>query len=192
MDGILRRPFVSRSLGYDLYMAPQQIIAEDKQEGLVLRKEVPTEAAGMTFTLLNFEMGDHETMGESGMSVTAVIDVADSAGIAQTVMPSLVQGTDEDGHAGLIHAPSELVIDGMTYQVDISQLGADQGVVVLSIPGLVESENPDKLIVDLSKKPLIVLVWLGTTLVMLGSLASVLRRRKDLDIVSAPQGQQLA
>ncbi len=192
MDGIMRRPFVSRSLGHDLYMAPQQIIADDESEGLVLRKEVPTEAAGMTFTLLNFEMGDHESMGAGGVGVTAVVKVSDSTGDSiQTIRPGLRQETNDQGQVGLVHVPAELIIGHTNYPVDIMQLGADQGIAVLDIPGLVASENPDKLIVDLSKKPLIILVWLGTTLVMLGSLASVLRRRKDLVIASAPQGQQL-
>jgi len=181
MDGVMRRPFISRSLGHDLYLAPQQIMAADEAKGLMLRKEVPVQAAGLTFTFLKFEMGGHEDMGAAGMSVTAVIEVSGGSGDStRTIRPALVQGADNQGRSDLIHAPSELSVDGTTYQVDIMQISADQGIVVLDIPGLISPDKPDKLVIDLSKKPLIVLVWIGTTLILLGSLFSVYRRREDM------------
>jgi len=181
MDGIMRRPFISRSLGHDLYLAPQQIMADDDTEGSMLRKEVPIQVAGLTFTFLKFDMANHENMGTAGMSVTAVIEVSDSSGDSTVIIrPALAQGTDDQGHSSLIHAPAKLSVDSMTYQVDILQISADQGIVVLDIPGLINPGKPDKLIVDLSKKPLIVLVWIGTTLILLGSLLSVYRRRTDM------------
>ena len=43
-----------------------------------------------------------------------------------------------------------------------------------------ESTPPDQLILDISRKPLINLVWAGTTLILLGSLIVFFRRRDDL------------
>jgi cytochrome c-type biogenesis protein CcmF len=183
MDGVMRRPSISRSLGYDLYLAPQQIVAPDEHEGhgLMLRRDVPMQAVGLTFTLLSFEMGGHEDMGASGMSVTAVIEVSGFADDStQMILPALVREGLDESNSHMVHEKAELTIDDKTYLADIAQISADQGIVVLDIPGLTDQKS-DKLIIALAKKPLIVLVWIGTTLMMLGSLFSVFRRRAELN-----------
>ena len=89
------------------------------------------------------------------------------------------QNPDSQGQPGLQHETAELTIADKTYAVDIVQISADQGIVMLDIPGLLNQKS-DKLIMDLAKKPLIILVWIGTTLMLLGSLFSVFRRRSDM------------
>jgi cytochrome c-type biogenesis protein CcmF len=179
MDGLMRRPYISRSLGYDLYLAPQQIQEGEGPQGMVLRKGESVERGGLTFTFAEFEVGGHDDMGESGMSVAANLTVARGDEI-QWIHPKVIQVHDEHGHASVVDEPASFNFGDSYYEATILQIMADQGMVVLDVPGLVMASSPDRLILDVSKKPMISLVWVGTTLLLLGSIASVYRRRSEL------------
>jgi len=177
MDGIMRKPFISRSLAYDLYLAPLQVEEGEHSPGLTLHKGETRQQDDYSFTFREFEIGGHGEMGAGGMSVGARIDIT-HADTTWTIVPKVVQSSDQSG--GVESRPEEIALGGQTYQASILQIMADQGAVVLDIPGLFSDTKPDKLILDISKKPLIVLVWIGTTLVLLGSLIAVYRRRGEL------------
>jgi len=177
MDGIMRKPVISRSLAYDLYLAPLQVEEGEGSPGLALRKGETRQQGDYTFTFQEFEIGGHGEMGASGMSVGARIDIS-HADTTWTIVPKVVQSSDQSG--GVESRPEEIALGGQSYQASILQIMADQGAVVLDIPGLFSDAKPDKLILDISKKPLIILVWIGTTLVLLGSLIAVYRRRSEL------------
>ncbi len=51
--------------------------------------------------------------------------------------------------------------------------------MAITIPGLTEV-SPEKLVLDISRKPLINLVWIGAVLIMLGSLVTFIRRREEM------------
>ncbi|MCX6834234.1 MAG: hypothetical protein NTW07_03725, partial [candidate division Zixibacteria bacterium] len=179
MDGIMRKPYIRRSLGHDLYLSPLQVDEGGASSGLVLKKGETMQQGGYTFTLRGFEIGGHDQMGASSMSVAAVIDVADSSQTT-TIRPKIVQGGREDSTSEILPESVALDLGGQKYQVSISQIMADEGAVALDIPGLASDSKPPKLILDITKKPLIILVWIGTTLILLGSLITVFRRRSDL------------
>ena len=179
MDGIMRKPYISRSLIYDLYLAPLQVDEGEASAGLVLKKGEPLKQGDYTFTLSGFEIGGHEQMGASGMSVAAVIDVVDGS-LTKTIRPRVLQGGGEASTSSVQSEAAALDLGGQTYQVSIVQIMADQGAVALDIPGLASDSKPPKLILDITKKPLIILVWIGTTLILLGSLITIYRRRSEL------------
>lgn len=184
MDGLMRRPFISRSLGFDLYFAPQQIVEGEQQPGLVLKKGVPFQQGDMTFTLQEFEVGSHGEGG--GMTVAARIDVAHGDEV-KSIVPKLIHSEGADGTPKIEREPATLEFAEHSYQATIKQILADQAMVILDIPGLTPSMKPERLILDVSKKPMISLVWVGTTLMLLGSLAAVFRRRSDLIAADATQ-----
>ena len=66
------------------------------------------------------------------------------------------------------------------YSMSILQILADQGAVAVNVPGLMNAGPPDRLILDISKKPFINFVWIGTTIILLGSLIVFYRRREEL------------
>ena len=179
MDGIMRKPYISRSLAYDLYFAPQQVEGGQEVQGLTLRKGETVKLGNLAFTFQAFEIGGHEAMGAGSMSVGARIEVAGGDSL-QTIVPTLVQGTPESGGGGMVSHAAELSVGGQTYEASIAQIMADQGEIVLDIPGLVPGASTEKLILDISKKPMIALVWIGTTLILIGSLLAVYRRRSEL------------
>ncbi|HKK21106.1 MAG TPA: hypothetical protein VJ983_06515, partial [candidate division Zixibacteria bacterium] len=176
LDGIMRRPFIEKHLLYDFYFSPEQI--QDMQSGndLTLIKSRPKNVAGYQFTFTGFNMGSHEN-SDSGMTVVANVDVS-SGGEITHLEPSVRVIQTPNGNR-TVDVPATFGPNG-EYTVSISQILADQGGVMLHIPGLVASGPPDRLILDISKKPIINLVWLGTTLVLLGSILVYLRRKSEL------------
>ena len=95
------------------------------------------------------------------MSVGANLEVSYN-GRTETVTPMLV--SDVSG-ANITSKPVDL-FSGTGYQVGLDRIFADRGVVSISIPGLIEACPPDKLILDVSKKPGINFLWIGTIIVL--------------------------
>jgi cytochrome c biogenesis factor len=66
------------------------------------------------------------------------------------------------------------------------RIDAEGGTVELQVydPVLPMAEPaPASLVVDVSTKPLISLVWLGTILVVVGIIMAIVLRRKDLETI---------
>ena len=93
----------------------------------------------------------------------------------------MVQSSNPAGQVQLQDVPAEFMIDGQPVTVSIQRILADQGAVLLSIPQLFASQEVERLILDISKKPLIMLVWAGTTFILLGTLIVMIRRMRELN-----------
>ena len=61
-------------------------------------------------------------------------------------------------------------------EVTIQHILADQAAVVLELPGLFETEQVEQLVIDVSRKPVISLVWVGAILIVAGGLLTYRRR----------------
>jgi cytochrome c-type biogenesis protein CcmF len=176
MDGLMKRPYIKRELLYDLYFSPQDIRQEQPQQGLVLSKGNPVKAGGFEFRFTGFDMGQHGE-GQS-MKVTANI-VASRDDTEDTLRPSQTFLMTEQGSTSM-EQPAEFSDGSNTYLMTITRIMADQGAVMVDIPGLVGMAGSERLLMDISKKPLIILVWVGTTLILIGGLIVFIRRRREL------------
>ncbi|MDH3889799.1 MAG: cytochrome c biogenesis protein CcsA [candidate division Zixibacteria bacterium] len=176
MDGLMKRPHIERYLLNDLYFAPQQIQAAEGG-GLQIAKGETHQLGEYQLTFLAFEMGSHsEGSGDLKVSVNLAVE---HNGHVDTLTPGLVYSTDQYGEPTYISEPAFLDDLG-TIPVNVEKVLADQGAVLLDIPGLMEGSSPEVLVLDITKKPLIVLVWIGTTLLLAGCVVSFLRRRSDV------------
>lgn len=169
LDGIMKRPYIRKNLAYDLYFSPQEVQEIPGGHGLMLRKGQSQSVGDYTIKFVDFEIASHE--GTAGMSVGAWLEVS-NAGKTETVVPVL--RSDASG-TKMISDPINLFTDS-DYKIKLDKIFADQGTVSLSIPGLVEAGPKDKLILDVSKKPGINLLWLGTIIVFIGMFLSVRKR----------------
>ncbi|HDL04577.1 MAG TPA: hypothetical protein ENH25_10655 [candidate division Zixibacteria bacterium] len=169
MDGIMKRPYIRKSLAYDLYFSPQEIQQLGGDHGLMISKGMSESVGEFNIKFTGFEVGSHAEGG--GMSVGANLEVSYN-GRTETVTPMLV--SDVSG-ANITSKPVDL-FSGTGYQVGLDRIFADRGVVSISIPGLIEACPPDKLILDVSKKPGINFLWIGTIIVFIGMFLSVRRR----------------
>ncbi len=193
MQGTMRKPYILRSFLADLYMAPEEVQkTEQESDGLVLAKGETKQLGEFKITFNGFSMGQHGDSAASSMKVAAqltVVSSSDSSGIE----PATEHTIGADGQPVLKDLPAEiLAAGGKGYAVHLSRILADQGQVVLTIPGLTQSGGGERLVLDVSRKPLINLVWGGAFLIILGSILVFIRRREELDRKDQPASPALA
>jgi len=178
MQGLMKRPYIRRSPLYDLYFSPQDIRQASANQGLVIGKGKAATAGGWDFLFDGFQMGQHNA-GSGSMKVTATI-IASRDGLVDTLTPSVAMIADTTtGENTLMDMPARFGEGSETYMMSIQKILADQGAVAVDIPGLTDQDNGDQLLMDISRKPLINLVWVGTTFIMLGTLIVFFRRRRE-------------
>ncbi len=177
LDGIMKKPYVRRSLLYDLYFSPQQIQDGTEQSRLRLVKGEKERIGEHALTFIGFATDQHDP-SQSHLRVSARLQV-EWGGFTDTVEPALVAAIIEDGSSSMMDIPDRFG-ENEEYEVSIDRILADEGAVILNIPGLVKHEEPETLMLDVSRKPAINLVWMGTTLILLGSLITFFRRRVEL------------
>jgi cytochrome c-type biogenesis protein CcmF len=186
MDGLMRKPFIERRATKDLYFSPEQIKEGESHDQVTISKgqTIPTGQFDLTFT--GFTMGEHGETGSGGVTVAANLQLSTGDTTIQ-VAPALSQESGPDGNSWLVDKPARVSIGGTEYNISINHILADQGAVVLSIPQLASASHAEQLVLDVSRIPLINLVWIGAILIMLGTLLTFLRRRAELYQQPAPE-----
>lgn len=161
---VVRRPYIRSSLLSDLYIAPTQIdtvtitpTASVTDDGLVaLPASIPSPRKG-TVTLL----------GLSVESAAAKLQYLAPGGEPQEITVSAGRPEKIDGYTFTFR---EFVTDDR---------GDMQHFTVGVTLGVTGNGLTETAIVEVSRKPMIWLVWLGCSLVFLGGLMSVARRIKE-------------
>jgi len=96
-------------------------------------------------------------------------------GVVDTLIPTIsMDESSQQQFQEMVYLP-----DGENGLI-LEQIDADRKMVKLSL--LAPEDEPQKnlLVLEVSKKPLINLLWLGTVLIMLGLAISTYRRAKEL------------
>jgi len=169
MNGMMKRPHIVKKFSKDLYLAPLDIQELEGSQGLQLSKGESREVGGYNIKFLTFDMLSHGETG--GVSVAAELEVAHNGGV-DTIKPVMSSGSN-----GLTGEPVPLYKDS-DYNVVLEKINASAGSVTLAIPGLVDASSPDQLILEVSSKPVINLVWLGSILICIGMIITFYRRRE--------------
>jgi cytochrome c-type biogenesis protein CcmF len=166
----MRKPYIARSLTSDLYLAPldmQKASTGYSDTSVILAKGESFTVSGFQVTFTEFEMEPHTQGGQMKIGARLNVNASDSNII---LVPYQIVGAGEPQYTDVT------LPDGKT-QIALEKIMADTRQVGL----LVRSENPtaepkSALLLEVSHKPLINLLWLGGVLVMLGSLLSIKRR----------------
>ncbi len=173
-EGVMRKPHINNYLAYDLYVAPTALEGnQEKDPGIIqLNRNGSQWFDKYRFTFEKFEFDDPKA--ESPKTISAVLRVEYGKN-KETIKPSL-DLTKEQVVAG------QQDFDGGRSSVQIVGVSPEDGSVALKIRSefipLVEPRAAT-LIIELSKKPLIILFWIGTfTIFLAGALAMIDRRRK--------------
>ncbi|MEW5995239.1 MAG: cytochrome c biogenesis protein ResB, partial [Candidatus Zixiibacteriota bacterium] len=130
-----------------------------------------------SLTFVDFDIRGHDPSA-SAMKVTAQL-VVEYHGRSDTIYPALTVLPEADGSTGLMDLPAQFGDRGQ-HRVSIARIDADGGAVLLDIPGLTDRAAKEVLVLDVSKKPAINLVWVGTSLILLGCLIAFVRRRGEM------------
>ncbi len=170
MEGLMKKPYILRYLSYDLYLAPEQIQEPNTSGGLKLTKGQTATLDGYSLKFTGFEQGSHSGGGD--MTFGARIEVIDSAGHTGTTLPAMEFVADQK----IKYHDTPLLMGVNNTPVRLEKIFADEGAVLISIPGLTSAGSPDRLILEVSKKPTMNVLWGGSILLVLGGLLTVRRR----------------
>ncbi|MGB5139735.1 MAG: cytochrome c-type biogenesis CcmF C-terminal domain-containing protein, partial [Candidatus Zixiibacteriota bacterium] len=167
-QGMMRKPFIRKYFLHDLYLSPQQQQNVGDGDKMVLTKGEVKRIGEFDVKFLNFDMGNHSD--PNTMQVGAIMEVTKN-GQTQTVTPK-VAFTQSGKQFIKADMPEG---QGLVMLQDIQ---ADAGAVSLQFAGVPGMDVIDLLVLEVSKKPLINLVWVGLIMVVLGTFVSFIRRRK--------------
>jgi cytochrome c-type biogenesis protein CcmF len=172
-QSIMRTPHIEINLLEDIYLAPVEHVDADQagRQTLLLTKGEAKTIEGYEIKFVDFDMTTHQT--ESQISVGAKLEIKKD-GVVDTLVPII--SMDVSGQEQI--KEKVLLPDGENAIV-LDQIDADRRMIKLSLLKSGEEPQKDLLVLEVSRKPLINLLWLGTVLIMLGLAISTYRRAKE-------------
>jgi cytochrome c-type biogenesis protein CcmF len=178
-QGYMRKPHIRKTTWYDIYVAPEEHYASGESPGerfgntLQLVKGQTKTYDQVEYTFHDFDLGSHAS-GAGEMRVTANITATRYGGPAQPIAPYLELGADDQRREG----PAQLS-DGTT--IRLTRIQADAGAILLEFekPGQPPVQEASLLVLQVSRKPLVSLVWLGSIMVLAGTLLALYYRGRS-------------
>jgi cytochrome c-type biogenesis protein CcmF len=172
-QGIMRTPHIKINLLEDIYLTPVEHVDADQagKQTLILAKGEAKTIEGYEIKFVGFDMSTHQA--ESQISVGAKLEIQKDDAI-DTLIPIIsmdVSGQDQK--------KEKVLLPGGKIAIDLEQIDADRKMVKLTFFALEDEPQKDLLVLEVSRKPLINLLWLGTVLIMLGLAVSTYRRTKE-------------
>jgi cytochrome c-type biogenesis protein CcmF len=169
-QGLMKKPYIIRSLFYDLYLAPEQIIDLGDQNGIKLHKGETMPLGGYMITFRGFDQQAHTAAAKTRFG--AILDVTDSTGKTETIIPSMIFEAGKP----LDYQDVPLMAGLDTRMVRLEKIMADERAIQLTIAGLTPRTAPDQLIMEVSKKPAMNFLWAGAIIMLLGGLLALVHR----------------
>ena len=131
------------------------------------------EYSGLTITFADFDLSDFDP--EAGKINFGVVFEVERGGERFEVVPRFASTPD-----GSLVSPAEVPgSGGLTFT--LGRIDAEGGAVELQVldpEAAAPAAEPAKLVLDISTKPLIGLVWLGTILVVFGVTLAIANRSR--------------
>ncbi|HDS00723.1 MAG TPA: hypothetical protein ENO22_09855 [candidate division Zixibacteria bacterium] len=154
-------PYIRKTLFHDIYFAPQRYLPD--YTTLTLGKGETNSAFGYDITFEEFQIGSHEHTG--AMKVATVLNVSVD-GKEHQVMPTFhpdPSAADNPGYAS---------IPDTDYKIYVDRIFADEGKIMIDVVGVGD------LVLEVTRKPFINLVWFGAVIIVVGTFLAYLKRRK--------------
>jgi cytochrome c-type biogenesis protein CcmF len=188
-QAVMREPDIKVLPLKDLYISPLELKMDEHQHQhnpmLEISKGETKEMLGYKITFAKFDVGQHAEMG--AMSVGAALNI-EAGGKKHEVIPILTF----DNKGGREPIPAELpVLTGysnleMKPHITLNALSVEEKKIMLEFHGFTQShEEPQaaqSLVVDVSIKPLMMVIWTGVVLIILGTLIAFRRRTLQKEI----------
>jgi cytochrome c-type biogenesis protein CcmF len=164
-----REPGIYRGLAADIYLAPLIQQASNPIKEFTLRKGEQTQEQTLTVKLLRFGMAGNDPSGD--IRVYALLEIAKDGNV-QEARPELISRNGQ-----IVPVPFK-VFDH--YEILLNAVSLKEGTVGLGLNDLSAPPQPQRVDVEVSRKPLINLVWLGTIFMTIGTFWSgVIRSRSN-------------
>ena len=131
-------------------------------------------------SFVGFEMANH---GEPGtFRVDAHLEISDGSDTYKVVPALIYSQNQQEAEAGQF--PLKNGGENATASVSLHGLNADAKMIELHFDGLgtnghVAEATPDQLLLEVSRKPFMSVLWLGSILIMAGTLIAFKRRSDE-------------
>lgn len=169
-------PSVVNHFAQDLYISPIQIMKDmntSEGETINIKKHETVEKDGFTFTFTGYKMNTHE-MNSSDMTIYALIDVKDKDGtLLGQVQPGLKIVNKKTSYldAAIPGSVRTLAIEGVSVENQLLKLRLSPDPNKKQ-----KTDSPEMLAAEISIKPFINLLWIGTILMIIGFLVTIYNR----------------
>ncbi len=177
---LMVNPDIDKRLLEDIYISPIEYdpgVPAGSARQVQLARDESVEFAGVRLRFVDFDMaadGNALVQMQSGGLVTIGAQLEIERGDKTEVITPLYRFES----SGRVETPSYPIPGGGT--VTIRALNAAAGAVALEVTGLGGAQGvPARLSIDLTRKPLIALVWYGLYVVLLGGLISTVNRLRE-------------
>lgn len=173
-DGqIFKKPAILRQAAGDLYLSPIALdLAEPRGARLTLQKGEPLTGDGVTYTFLRYDMNHADGMtAGGGMRVDAVVTVRQGDRVDTLALPLQASGGAMQGTP--VPVPG---LEGSTLTFERMSVESASVQLVLRHPAAGDGAPAETLLVEVSVKPFLWILWLGTGLLIAGCIVAVVRR----------------
>lgn len=160
-------PGIYRMPAADIYLAPAMHQEENPAKEVTLHKGEQKQEEALTIKFIRYGMGGSGASGD--VRVYALLEVTQD-GNTEEARPELLSRNGQ-----MIAAP--LQVFGH-YELSLTAVSMKDGTVTLGIRDLTAPPALPRVDVEISRKPLINLVWLGTIFITIGTIWSGVARRK--------------
>lgn len=182
--GMMREPDVKSGILVDLYVSPlerREFKQEQAGQSLILKKGETKKIDDYAITFNEFRMSGHADI-PGAISIGAELDIVKGDQKTNITPVLIIQGknrTSQPTHIGLsedVHASPTVSLTGVN---------ADTKSVQLVISGLQGKDQtaetaPEQLIVEISTKPFMNVLWAGCIILLIGAYFSLHRRFLNL------------
>lgn len=166
--GSANLPLILSSFSRDLYISLSDFIPDPNALSLYIKKGEEKRINGYRIRFLGFEISG--MMGSRGAEVRAKLHVEGPGGSRGDIAPGM-------DFSGMPTGRGIIPGDGV---VELAKIRADEGMIYLKIYGLGGRKRSEMLIVEISEKPLVGMVWTGTIMMLVGGALAFVRRMKGL------------
>jgi len=177
--GNMREPDITYGFLIDYYIAPLELRKDNSHDhgtSLILKKGESKKYQDMMIEFKSFNMSsDHQT-GNFTIGADLLIDIN---GKKFEVTP-----IKDMGKANPVSKPAEIDNYGKKISINLSAIDADSKSIQLDFEGLEQNlsqqhDHRDQLLVEISEKPFMNILWLGTIILTLGTILAIYNRIKD-------------
>ncbi|MCC6443859.1 MAG: cytochrome c biogenesis protein CcsA [Armatimonadetes bacterium] len=175
---VIKHPDITKKWNYDLYVSPDNYEPAESPNTLHLQQGKPQEMAGYRITFRKFDVPDMKHMQSGGdMHIGAVLDI-EYKGQKTTAKPIFVfdpHGSASKHIAAKLPGPPGALIH-------FENMNVESRHIELRLEGvtLPASKKRETVSLEVSKKPMMNVLLLGTWIVVLGGLLSVRRRALEV------------
>ena len=178
-QGNMREPDIKYGTLIDLYIAPLELRKDNNHNhgsAIILKKGESKKVQDMVIQFKGFNMSsDHET-GDFTVGADLLVQL-DGANFEVTPIMNM-------GKSNSNSKPAEIENKGKKIKIKLTSIDADSKSVQLEFEGMTENvqaqhDHRDQLLVEVSEKPFMNVLWLGTIILILGTILAIYNRISD-------------